>query len=265
MKNAKKILAIVLAIVTVCVAFVGCQKAADNNADAQSGKKVMKLATSADFPPYEFIGEDGEYKGIDVEVATAVANKLGADLEVVNMDFDSILGAVSTGKCDFGMAGITVTPERAQSVDFSNPYATGIQAVIVKEGSPIKTVDDLYADGANYKVGVQLSTTGDIYFSDDIAQNKTTCTVQKFTVNVDTIEALKTGKVDAVIIDNEPAKAFVEANEGLTILDTKYAEEDYAMALKKNNELTPEINKALDELKADGTIQQIIDKYIPAK
>ncbi len=264
MKNAKKILAIVLAIVTVCVAFVGCQKAADNKADTQSDKKVMKLATSADFPPYEFVGDNGEYKGIDVEVATALANKLGCDLEVVNMDFDSILGAVSTGKCDFGMAGITVTEERQQSVDFSNSYAKGIQAVIVKEGSPIKTVDDLYADGANYKVGVQLSTTGDIYFTGDIEDGKTTCSVQQFTVNVDAIEALKAGKVDAVVIDNEPAKSFVASNSGLQILDTKLAEEDYAIALKKGNELTPEINKALDELKADGTIQGIVDKYIPA-
>ena len=225
----------------------------------------MKLATCADFPPYEFVGDGGEFAGIDIEVATAVAEKLGYTLEVENMDFDSIIPAISTGKCQLGMAGITVTADRAQSVDFANSYATGIQAVIVKEDSPITTVDDLYAEGANYKVGVQLSTTGDIYFSDDVEDNKTTCTVEKFTVNGDSIAALKAGKIDAVIIDNEPAKNFVEANDGLKILDTKFAEEDYAMALKKGSELTPEINKALDELKADGTIQKIIDKYIPAK
>ncbi len=258
MKNIKKILCVVLAVLVVGFAFAACS---GSNDDA----KTLTLATSADFPPYEFIGDNGEYAGIDIEVAQAIADKLGRELVVENMDFDSIIGAVSTGKVDMGMAGLTVTDERLESVDFSTSYAKGVQAVIVKEGSAITTVDDLYAEGATYKVGVQLSTTGDIYFSGDIADELTTCTVEQYTTGADAIAALTTGKIDAVIIDNEPAKSFVAANDGLTILDTKYTEEDYAIAFAKNSALTAEVNAALEELINDGTLQTIVDKYIPAE
>ena len=170
MKNMKKIICVVLAVLVVGFAFAACSGSSDD-------AKTLTLATSADFPPYEFIGDNGEYAGIDIEVAQAIADKLGRELVVENMDFDSIIGAVSTKKVDMGMAGLTVTDERLESVDFSTSYAKGVQAVIVKEGSAITTVDDLYAEGATYKVGVQLSTTGDIYFSTDIADGLTTCTV----------------------------------------------------------------------------------------
>ena len=258
MKNMKKIICVVLAVLVVGFAFAACSGSSDD-------AKTLTLATSADFPPYEFIGDNGEYAGIDIEVVQAIADKLGRELVVENMDFDSIIGAVSTKKVDMGMAGLTVTDERLESVDFSTSYAKGVQAVIVKEGSAITTVDDLYAEGATYKVGVQLSTTGDIYFSKDIADGLTTCTVEQYTTGADAIAALTTGKIDAVIIDNEPAKSFVAANDGLTILDTKYAEEDYAIAFAKNSELTPEVNAALEELINDGTVQAIVDKYIPAE
>ena len=258
MKNMKKIICVVLAVLVVGFAFAACSGSSDD-------AKTLTLATSADFPPYEFIGDNGEYAGIDIEVAQAIADKLGRELVVENMDFDSIIGAVSTKKVDMGMAGLTVTDERLESVDFSTSYAKGVQAVIVKEGSAITTVDDLYAEGATYKVGVQLSTTGDIYFSKDIADGLTTCTVEQYTTGADAIAALTTGKIDAVIIDNEPAKSFVAANEGLTILDTKYTEEDYAIAFAKDSELTAEVNAALEELINDGTVQAIVDKYIPAE
>lgn len=255
MKLAKKILAAVLAAVVVAACFAGCSKE----------EKTLTLATSADFPPYEYVGDNGEYAGIDIEIATAVADKLGYKLVVENMDFDSVISSVATGKADMGMAGLTVTDERLESVDFSTSYATGIQAVIVAENSDIKTVDDLYADGAAYKVGAQLATTGDIYFSDDIADGKTTCTIEEYASGAEAVAALTTGKIDAVIIDNEPAKSFVAANQGLKILDTEYANEDYAIAFPKNSELTADVNAALEALIADGTIQTIVDKYIPAK
>lgn len=266
MKSAKKILAALLAVIMTAVLFAACSNGnTANEAEDNAPVKTLTLATSADFPPYESIGDNGEYVGIDIEIAQAIADKLGYELKVENMDFDSIINAVSSKKADMGMAGLTVTDERLESVDFSTSYATGVQAVIVKEGSDIKTVDDLYADGASYKVGTQLSTTGDIYFSDDIADGLTTCTIEEYTTGAEAVASLATGKIDAVIIDNEPAKSFVKANEGLTILDTKYTEEDYAIAFAKGSELTAEVNGALEDLIADGTVQKIIDKYIPAE
>ncbi|MDE6722590.1 MAG: transporter substrate-binding domain-containing protein [Eubacterium sp.] len=259
MKKFTKVIAVVLAVAFVAAAFAAC------SGGSTKEKAKLTLATSADFPPYEFVGDNGDYVGIDIEIAKAIADKLGRELVVENMDFDSIVGAVSTGKTDMGMAGLTVTPDRLESVDFSSSYAKGIQAVIVREDSAIKTVDDLYADGATYKVGAQLSTTGDIYFGDDIAAGDTTCTLEEYQAGADAVAALVAGKIDAVIIDNEPAKSFVAANSGLKILDTEYANEDYAIAFPKNSALVEDVNKALEELIADGTVQKIVDTYIPAK
>lgn len=227
--------------------------------------ETLKMATNATFPPYEYYDDEtGEIVGIDAEVAAAICEKLGYELEIVDMDFDAIVTAVTSGKADFGMAGLTVTDERKLSVDFTDSYATGIQVVIVNEDSEITSVDDLFADGAYHKIGVQLGTTGDIYCSGDI-QDAGLGEVVAFKVCADTILALKTGKVDCVVIDKEPAKAFVEANEGLKILETEYAVEDYAIALAKDSELTEQINGAIAELVADGTMQAIVDKYITAE
>ncbi len=219
------------------------------------------MGTNASFPPYEFY-EDQKIVGIDAEIAQAIADKLGMQLEIADMEFKAIIPAVTEGKIDFGMAGMTVTEERLQSVNFSETYATGIQAVIVKEGSEITSVDDLHKEGATWKIGVQDATTGDIYCTDDFGEER----VSKFPVGADAVEALKTGKVDCVIIDNEPAKAYVAANEGLKILESQYAVEDYAIAVALNNtELLDKINGALKELIADGTVAAIIAKYIPAE
>ena len=223
--------------------------------------ETLTMGTNASFPPYEFY-ENEKIVGIDAEIAAAIAEKLGMELKIEDMEFKAIIPAVTTGKIDFGMAGMTVTEERLQSVNFSETYATGIQAIIVKEGSEIKSVDDLYAEGATWKVGVQDATTGDIYCTDDFGEDR----VSKFPVGADAVEALKTGKVDCVIIDNEPAKAYVAANEGLTILDTQYAVEDYAIAVAlENTELLEKINGALKELIDDGTVKGIVEKYIPAE
>lgn len=257
MKKFTKALALVLSALFVVGCFVACS-------GAKTEKEKLTLATSADFPPYEYVdGED--YAGIDIEIAGKIAEKLGRELVVENTDFDSVITSVATGKADMGMAGLTVTPKRQESVDFSTNYAKGVQAVIVKEDSPIKTVDDLYADGATYKVGAQISTTGAIYFGDDIADNKTTCTLEQYQTGAEAVASLTTGKIDAVIIDNEPAKSFVKANEGLKILETEYSNEDYAIAFPKDAALNADIDKALTELINDGTVQAIIDKYIPAE
>ena len=226
--------------------------------------ETLKMGTNATFPPYEFYDDaTGEVVGIDAEVAAAICAKLGCELEIVDMDFDAIIPAVTTGKIDFGMAGMTVTEERLQSVDFTTSYATGIQSVIVKEDSEITSVDDLFAEGANHKIGVQQGTTGDIYCSGDI-EEAGLGTVERYKNGTDAVLALTSGKVDCVVIDNQPALKYVEANEGLKILDTEYAVEDYAIALAKDSELTEKINAALEELIADGTVQAIIDKYIAA-
>ena len=226
--------------------------------------ETLKMGTNASFPPYEFYDDEtGEIVGIDAEVAAAICEKLGYELEIVDMDFDAIIPAVTTGKIDFGMAGMTVTEERMQSVDFTTSYATGIQVVIVKEDSEIVSVDDLFAEGANHKIGVQQGTTGDLYCSWDI-EDEGLGSVERYKNGTDAVLALTSGKVDCVVIDNEPAKNYIAANEGLKILDTEYAVEDYAIALAKDSELTEKINAALEELIADGTVQAIIDKYIVA-
>lgn len=216
---------------------------------------TLTMGTNAAFPPYEFY-EDGEIVGIDAEIAAVIADKLGMELTIMDMNFDTLISAVATGKIDFAMAGMTVTAERLQSVNFSETYAIGVQSIIVKEGSAIQTVDDL----ADVMIGVQQGTTGDIYCTGDFGEDH----VQKFLTGADAVAALVAGKVDCVVIDNNPAKAFVEANEGLVILDTEYSVEDYAIAIAlENTELLEKVNAALAELIADGTVDAIIAKYIP--
>ena len=219
---------------------------------------TIVMATNAYFQPYEYYEAD-KIVGIDAEIAEAIAAKLGKELVINDMQFDSILTAVQTGSVDFGMAGMTVTEERLESVNFTSSYATGVQSIIVKEGSAITTVDDLYAEGAAYKVGVQLGTTGDIYSTDDFGAEN----VSQFANGNEAVMALLGDAVDCVIIDNQPAKALVEANEGLVILDTSYADEEYAICVaKENTELLASLNAAIDELIADGTVDTIIAKYI---
>lgn len=260
----KKFIAIVMSLVLMVGVFMLAGCGSDKDAEGTE-KKTLTLATSADFPPYEFVGDDGEFAGIDIEVSKLIAEKLGYELKVENMDFNSVITSVQNGKADIGMAGLTVTPDRLENVDFTDSYATGVQVVIVKEGSPIKTVDDLYAEGAQYKIGVQLATTGDIYISDDIADKKMSCTVEEYKAGADAVAALVAGKIDCVVIDNEPAKSFVAANDGLTVLDTEFVTEDYAICIaKENTELRNSINGALKELIADGSVKKIQDKYIKA-
>lgn len=250
----KKIVSIALVAIMVATMFSACGKKSSRGMTVTDG--VLTMATNAYFPPYEYYqGED--IVGIDAEIAKAVADKLGMELKIEDMEFDSIITAVQTGKVDMGLAGMTVTDERKQSVNFTDSYATGVQVIIVKEGSDIATVDDLEGK----RIGVQMSTTGDTYATGDYGD-----AVEKYNKGADAVMALVQEKVDAVIIDNEPAKNFVAANEGLKILDTEYVVEDYAACINKDNTaLLEAVNGALAELKNDGTLQKIIDKYIPAK
>ncbi len=261
----KKLLALILATFML-LSFAAC-----GEKETEDNKLIM--ATNAAFPPYEYI-ENGDYVGIDVEIAKLIAAELGKELEIKDVEFGSIVGGVKSGKFDIGMAGMTVTEDRKENVNFSTTYATGIQSVIVKEDAAYASYEDFYtgfdAEGNpagvkdGIKIGVQQDTTGDIYCSDVPAKwGFGEDNVIRYKTGADAVQALIEGKVTAVIIDNEPAKSFVTSNEGLKIQETSFTEEEYAIAInKENNELLEDINAALKKLTDNGEIQKIIDKYI---
>ena len=218
---------------------------------------VLVMATNAEFPPYEF-HEGNEIVGIDAEIAAAIAEKMGCTLEIEDIAFDSIIAEVDSGKADLGLAGMTVTEDRKKNVDFSDTYAHSSQVIIVPEGSEITSVDAL----EGLTVGVQTGTTGDIYASDDEA----IAAIERYSKGMEAVMALQQNKVDAVIIDRATAQAYLAEVDGLTIVDESYTDEDYAAAVKKGNTaLLDNINKALSELKADGTLDAIVAKYITAE
>jgi len=234
------------------------QSSSQSEANTGDDKDTIVVATNAAFPPYEFY-ENEQAVGIDMDIMRAICDKLGYKMEVSDMEFGSIIIAVSSGKADVGAAGITVTEDRKKSVDFTSGYTTAVQAVIVTEDTSISSIDDLAGD--NIKIGVQQDTTGDIYATDDYGEDH----IVRFNKGADAVQALITGKVDAVIIDNSPAETFVSQNEGLMLLPTAYAEEEYAFVIAKDNtEFYNKVNGALEELIADGTVQKIIDTYISA-
>lgn len=276
----KKMIALILALVMALslVACGGNNNTEDDTKDYASmsleelkaelttvteGKLTM--STNATFPPYEMLADDGSFEGIDVEVAGAIAEKLGLELQIDDMSFDAALLAVQgdSPKADIVMAGVTVTEDRQLVMNFSDSYATGIQVVIVKEGSDIKSIDDLEGK----KIGTQMGTTGYIYCSDTPENGGYgEENVIAYDSGITAVQALVNGQVDCVVIDNEPAQAYVKANAGLSILDTEFANEDYAIGMNKGNAcLLAAVNAAMAELKADGTFQKIVDKYIPAE
>ena len=221
----------------------------------EEGKLIM--STNAAFPPYEMTTDDGGFEGIDVEIAQAIAEKLGLELQIDDMDFTAALEAVQAGMSDMAMAGITVNEERLAVMVFSDTYATGVQVVIVKAGSDV-TLDNL----GEQLIGVQNGTTGWQFCSDDFGDDH----VAAFDNGITAVQALVNDQVDCVVIDQGPAEVFVSENPGLTILETEYAIEDYAIGVNKGNTaLLDAINGALAELQEDGTIQSIIDKYISAE
>lgn len=254
-KNGMTIAAAVCmaAVLTACGGS-GANTETTSAATEAGGKLVM--VTNAEFPPYEF-HENNEIVGIDADIAKAIADKLGMELEIQDMAFDSLIPAVQSGKADFTAAGMTVNDDRKENVDFTDTYAEAAQVIIVKEDSEIGTPDDL----AGKTIGVQTGTTGDIY-AEDIENAE----IQRFNKGMDAVMALTQGKVDAVIIDREPAKVFVRDNAGLKILDEAFTEEEYAIAVKKGNtELLEKMNGAIRELKESGELQKIVDKYITAE
>ena len=278
----KKVFALALTVLMVMSMFAGCGSsntaktttaateapaataeatAAETTAAASELKTVeagkLIMSTNAAFPPYEMVADDGSLEGIDVEVAGAIAGKLGLELVVDDMDFDAALLAVQQNKSDIVMAGVTVTEDRQLIMNFSDSYATGVQVVIVKEGSDV-TLDNL----GEKMIGTQRGTTGYIYTSDDYGDDHVTA----YDNGASAVQALQNGQVDCVVIDAAPAEAYVEANPGLTILDTEYVTENYAIGVNKDNAaLLDAINGALAELTADGTLDAIVGKYISAE
>jgi len=250
MKKSMRILMIILALTILLTVASACGK-----------KEKLTMATNAEFPPYEFY-QSNKIVGIDAEIAEAIAKKIGMELSIEDIDFDSVIPSVETGKYSMAMAGLTVTEVRKEQVNFTTSYATGVQVIIVPDGSSITSVDDLLEDGAFHRIGVQLATTGDLYSTWDL-EDEGLASIERYPKGADAVMALNTGKIDCVIIDNEPAKVFVSQNPGLKILDTEFAVEDYAIAVNKSNtELYNKINIALEALIADGTVQTIINKYI---
>ena len=247
----KKLIALVL---VAMLAFAGVSAMAE----------TLKMCTNAAFPPYEFYDENSEATGIDVEIAKAVCAKLGYDLEIVDIEFDQCIPGVQSGKYDFAAAGMTVTEERKQMVQFTDTYATAQQVIIVPADCEMTSLDDFVTANGTVKVGVQRATTGDLYMTWDY-EDAGKGSVDRYPIGAGAVEALKAGKVDCVVIDNEPAKNFVAQNEGLKILDSAYTTEEYAMAFSKESPIYADFNAALNELIEDGTVKGIIDTFIPAE
>lgn len=245
MKISRIICGALAAVMTIALAGCGGEK-----------KTTLVMATNAEFPPYEY-REGDAIVGIDAEIAKAIAEDMGLELVIEDMAFDSVIEAVQSGKADIGVAGMTVDEVRLKSVDFSVPYTTSAQVVIIKEGSEIASPADLVGK----TVGVQLGTVGDTFAEKDIAN----VVVERYNKGFEAVQDLAQGKIDAVIIDREPAKVFISQNEGLTILDDEFTLEDYAIAVAKGNtELLESINTSIANLKSSGKLQEIIDKYISA-
>lgn len=221
---------------------------------SSSGSKLT-MATNAAFPPYEMY-EGDEIVGIDAEIAKLIAQDLGKELVIEDMAFDSIIAAVQSGKADIGMAGLTITEDRKQNINFSDPYTTAAQVIVVKQGSTVKSPDDLKGK----TIGVQIGTTGDIY-AEDIEE----ATIERYSKYFEAINALEQDKIDAVIVDREPGKVFVEQSDDLFMIDEEFTLEEYAIGVSKENEqLLKDINASLAKLKESGKIDEIINKYISA-
>ena len=257
----KKLLSISLSLMMILSLFACGNKTTSSNTNANTDvntktqAKKLIMCTNAEFPPYEY-KDGGDFKGIDIEVAKLIGQKLGQEVEVLDIAFDSLIPTVMSGKADFAMAGMTVTEDRKENVDFSHTYQTAVQAVALPANSTIATIDDLNGK----KIGVQQGTTGDIYCSGDYGNEN----IERYPKILDGFQAMKAGKIDACVVDDQVAKTIVATEPSLyKLLDTAYAEEEYAIAVKKGNtELLDKINKVIDELKASGELKTIVDKYI---
>ena len=248
MKTGFKISAAVLAAFLVLSLF-GC---ASKGELKQKGKLIM--ATNAEFEPFEYM-DNNKIVGIDVDIATQIAKDMGVTLEIQNMSFDSVITAVPAGKVDVGVAAISKTAERENSMAFTNAYYDASQVIIVKKSNTAITSQDTVK---NKKIAVQKGTTGD-----DLASKLTgDSNMERFSASTDAINELKNGKVDAVVIDSFPANIFVKQNSDIKIVGSPLTSESYCIAIRKGNtKLVEQINNSLKKLKDNGTLDKIIKKY----
>lgn len=256
----KKLSKIFLGLIASAMIFTGCTDsgtAPDNNADTPAEKLIV--GTNPEFPPFEYVESDGSIGGFDFALMNEIGNRIGREVEFKSMEFKSLIGAMEAGTIDAAIAGMTVTDERKQSVDFSDTYYQANQYIVVKKDSTVKSLSDLNGK----KIAVQEGTTGDFIASGDGDLVKD-AEVKRFKKGVDAIMDLKNGSVDAVVIDSNPAQEFVKANsDELMCIEDKSSEEFYAIALKKGDtELLEAVNKALKEIKEDGTFDKLIAEYI---
>jgi len=251
----KKFLSLVLSIVMILGLVACAQKAATTTASADGTATKLVMCTNAEFPPYEY-KDGGKFMGIDVECAKLIGEKLGVEVEILDIAFDSLIPTVMSGKADFAMAGMTVTEDRKESVDFTHTYQKAVQAIVVPIDSTISSANSLEGK----KIGVQTGTTGDIYCSGDFGD----AAVERYSKIIDGFQAMKSGKIDAVVVDDQVASAIVEQDStAFKILETAYAEEEYAIAVKKGNtDLLNKLNSVIDEIKSNGELQAIVSKYI---
>ena len=250
----KKILSLVISFVLI-LSLAACGSSSSASSSGGSGATKLIMCTNAEFPPYEF-KEGGEFAGIDVECARLIGSKLGYEVEILDIAFDSLIPTVMSGKADFAMAGMTVTEDRLKNIDFTHTYQTAVQTIVVPSNSSIASADDL----SGKKIGVQTGTTGDIYCTGDFGDSA----LERYPKIIDGFQAMKAGKIDACVVDDQVAKSIVASDSGsFKILDTAYAEEEYAIAVKKGNtELLNKLNSAIDEIKSNGELKKIVDKYI---
>lgn len=212
------------------------------------------VGTNPEFPPFEYVDDNGEIAGIDVEIVNAIFAIVDPEAEIKYeaMDFDAVIPALVSGKVDIGASGFSITEERKQSIDFSDPYFDAVQAIIVSADSSIATEEDLKGK----KIGVQLGTTGDLYVTDYIEAD-----INRFNKGIDAVQDVLAGRLDAVVIDDAPAAVFASQSDKLKLLDLKLnsGNEQYGLAFPKGNEeLLSKVNEALAQLKADGTINSIL-------
>ena len=234
-------------VLCCCYIFIGC-------GDKKNNDNKIIMVTNAEFPPYEY-KDNGDFKGIDIELANLIAEKMGKELEILDVAFDSVIPAIVSNKADIALAGLTVTEDRKENVNFSDTYFETSQNILVRYGDGISKVSDLEGK----KIGVQTGNIADINYTEEFGEEN----IERFNKHIDAVEALKSKKIDAVVLDNEPAEFFASENDEIVLLNNVCRGEEYAIAINKDNkDLLDEINNILAKIKKSGELDEIIKKYI---